>query len=106
MKKFLVVMVCTLSCTFAHAYKLGEHVRVENIPSVVIYVDSTGEHGLFMSATACHDKKEVQKVFELEKEIFDNDSAAFVQQDFEDAYLSMPPFDYIKYNNTKMKRVV
>jgi hypothetical protein len=104
MKKFLVVMVCTLSCTFAHAYKLGEHVRVDNIPSIVIYVDSTGEHGLFMSATACHDKKEVQKVFELEKEIFDNDSAAFVQQGFEDAYLSMPSFDYIKYNNTKMKR--
>ena len=111
MKKLLLAMVCTLSCIVAHAYELGEHVLVDDIPSIVIYVDSTGEHGLFMSATACYDKKEVEKLFGTKMwRSFSMDinvpgiTIARPQPGFEDAYLSMPMFDYVKYNNTKLQR--
>lgn len=111
MRKILRAMVCALSCTFAYAYELGEFVLVDDIPSIVIYVDSTGEHGLFMSATACYDKKEVEKLFGTKSwKSFSKDinvpgiTIARPQPGFEDAYLSMPMFDYKKYNDTKIRR--
>lgn len=111
MTKFFFAMVCILSCTIAYAYELGEYVFVNDVPAIVIYVDSTGEHGLFMSATACYDKHEVQKLFGTKNwKAFTDDikvpniTITRSLRGFEDAYLSMPTFDYVKYANMKMQR--
>ena len=36
--------------------ELGEYMVVDGIPSIVIYVDHTGQHGMVMSAVAFSEK--------------------------------------------------
>ena len=51
MRKILVIVILVVSTTFAFAYEVGDwfYDPQTGIPSVVIYVDETGEHGLIMA---------------------------------------------------------
>ena len=52
-------LMCCLSLGMqAQKYEMGQHVTVDGHSAIVVYVDSTGEHGLFAGpALALYDKK-------------------------------------------------
>ena len=48
-----MMVVCVFSLTmYAQTYKLGDYVEKDGVPSIVVYVDQTGEHGLLLSMKA------------------------------------------------------
>lgn len=49
MKKTIICLTCLLCTTLLHAYELGDYVEKDGVPSIVVYVDNSGEHGLLMS---------------------------------------------------------
>lgn len=51
-KLFLLAIIAICFCTNVSAYELGETMIVDGYPAMVIYVDESGEHGLFMTGTA------------------------------------------------------
>ena len=51
-KLFLLAIIAVCFCTNVSAYELGETTMVDGYPAIVIYVDESGEHGLFMTGTA------------------------------------------------------
>lgn len=109
---WVFILLTTYVCSgTAQKYALGEHILIDDIPSIVIYVDSTGEHGLVMSATACYDKHVVEQLFGTDewKYFTDDITTSAIQisrpsPGFEEAYLAMPTFDYKKYEYSKEKR--
>lgn len=53
MKKNLMALLCLLAIfTKAQAIEVGDAAIVDGYPVVVIYVDESGEHGLYMTGTA------------------------------------------------------
>ena len=60
-KLFLLAVIAVCFCTNVNAVELGDYMEIDGIPSIVIYVDDSGEHGLVMSATA-YDSKEAKAI--------------------------------------------
>ena len=60
-KLFLLAIIAVCFCTNVNAVELGDYMEIDGVPSIVIYVDASGEHGLVMSATA-HDSKEAKVI--------------------------------------------
>ena len=53
MKKCLMALLCLLALfTKAQAFEIGDVAIVDGFPVIVIYVDETGQHGLYMTGTA------------------------------------------------------
>lgn len=53
MKKTFMALLCLLALfTKAQAVEVGDAVIVDGYPALVIYVDASGEHGLYMTGTA------------------------------------------------------
>lgn len=80
--------------------ELGEYMEVDGIPSIVIYVDQTGQHGMVMSATTFSEenRKSMEKMlnskkWKKKKEKLKN-KLGIIIPDFEAAYLEMPTLQY------------
>jgi hypothetical protein len=97
MKKLFLAIVFLYIGTIANAYELGNYILMDGVPSIVIYVDSTGEHGLVMSAISWN-----RKNLDTIKYLFATNEWANYEAStpatpnksrpgFEDLYLSMPP---------------
>ena len=102
-KLFLLAIIAMCFCTNVNAVELGDYMEIDGVPSIVIYVDASGKHGLVMSATA-HDSKEnkkISKIFNSKYWMNNKDKYYEIYQehrfDFEEAYLNMPTFDYKGY---------
>lgn len=50
-------MSCVVLLANAKKYQIGDYVEYNSIPCIVVYVDSTGEHGYLMSAAAITDSE-------------------------------------------------
>ena len=60
MRKILAFTVAILLASFMHAqYAVGDYYELDGIPSIVIYVDQTGSHGLVMSYPAVCDEEQI-----------------------------------------------
>ncbi len=105
-KLFLLAVIAVCFCTNVNAVELGDYMEIDGIPSIVIYVDASGEHGLVMSATAHRDDiKNIQKIFaskhwEEYKSRCINEFGK-PRPDFEAAYLDMPEYDYKAYKKMR-----
>lgn len=64
MNKVFVSLLLVLSGTIAHAYEIGDWFvdQATGIPSVIVYLDETGEHGLIMAPCGgYYSDKDIQK---------------------------------------------
>lgn len=52
MKKSILLVAALSLCMVAKAWEVGDYYDVDGVPSVVIWVDETGEHGLRLSPAA------------------------------------------------------
>lgn len=60
MKKILFFAATILLASFAYAqYAVGDYYELDGIPSIVVYVDQTGSHGMVMSYPAVCSEKQV-----------------------------------------------
>lgn len=48
MKKILLALAVICNCMMAKAWNVGDYYDADGVPSVIVYVDETGEHGLRM----------------------------------------------------------
>lgn len=110
-KLFLLAIIAMCFCTNVNAVELGDYMEIDGIPSVVIYVDASGEHGLVMSATA-HDSKEAKvikkyldktatRINKLSKEGVD---LSIVDFNYLNLYLTLPPYSDKQYQ--KMEKQI
>ena len=110
-KLFLLAIIAMCFCTNVNAVELGDYMEMDGIPSVVIYVDASGEHGLVMSATA-HDSKEAKvikkyldktatRINKLSKEGVD---LSIVDFNYLNLYLTLPPYSDKQYQ--KMEKQI
>ena len=127
-KLFLLAAIATCCCVNANAVELGDYMEIDGVPSIVIYVDASGEHGMVMSAiaplyieretnaaaaTTAMNKINAQKIFSSKSwQEYKNkarEEYGIERADFEAAYLELPTFDYYKYykhgtkNNKELK---
>lgn len=125
-KLFLLAVIAVCFCTNVSAVELGDYMEIDGVPSIVIYVDATGEHGLVMSAVAPNSLGEketkfaaafspmnrinAQKIFSSknwqEYKNMARDEYGIERADFEAAYMELPTLDYSEYyvagtNNNK-----
>lgn len=110
-KLFLLAVIAVCFCTNVNAVELGDYMEIDGIPSIVIYVDASGEHGLVMSATA-HDSKEAKvikkyldktatRINKLSKEGVD---LSIVDFNYLNLYLTLPPYSDKQYQ--KMEKQI
>lgn len=110
-KLFLLAIIAMCFCTNVNAVELGDYMEIDGIPSIVIYVDASGEHGLVMSATA-HDSKEAKaikkyldktatRINKLSKEGVD---LSIVDFNYLNLYLTLPPYSDKQYQ--KMEKQI
>ena len=116
-KLFLLAVVAICFCINVNAVELGDYMEIDGVPSIVIYVDATGEHGLVMSAVApnslgeketkfaaafsANNRINAQKIFSSKKwQEYKNmatDEYGIERADFEAAYMELPTLDYNEY---------
>ena len=111
-KLFLLAIIAVCFCTNVNAVELGDYMEIDGVPSIVIYVDATGEHGLVMSATA-HDSKEDKAIKKyIDRSIIKMDKdfakrgidASNVNKNYLNLYLTLPPYSDKQYQ--KMKKQI
>lgn len=107
-KLFLLAIIAVCFCTNVNAVELGDYMEIDGVPSIVIYVDATGEHGLVMSATAhIENNKGIQRIFASKQ--WEEYKSRCINEfgkprpDFEAAYLEMPEYDYKAYKKIRKK---
>lgn len=74
MKKSLLLIAAIAISMLAKAWEVGDYYDLDGVPSIIVWVDSTGEHGLRMSAQMdfCEnywykqDVKSITKILDLE----------------------------------------
>lgn len=123
-KLFLLAVIAVCFCTNVNAVELGDYMEIDGVPSIVIYVDATGEHGLVMSAVAPNSLGEketkfaaafspmnrinAQKIFSSknwqEYKNMARDEYGIERADFEAAYMELPTLDYFDYYNYTMSK--
>lgn len=115
-KLFLLAIAVVCFCVNANAVELGDYMEIDGVPSIVIYVDASGEHGMVMSAiaplyieretnaaaaTTVMNKINAQKIFSSkgwqEYKNKAREEYGIERADFEAAYMELPTFDYYKY---------
>ena len=101
-KLFLLAVIAICFYTNANAVELGDYMEIDGVPSIVIYVDNSGEHGLVMSAIAhSGDTKKLLKLFASKNWIKNKEKYYETYQverpNFEEKYLNLPSFDYKNY---------
>ena len=110
-KLFLLAVIAVCFCTNVNAVELGDYMEIDGVPSIVIYVDASGEHGLVMSATT-YDSKEAKaikkyldktavRVNKLSKEGVD---MSLVDLNYLNLYLTLPPYSDKQYK--KMEKQI
>lgn len=114
MKKLALYVMFMLLSLPIFSIELGEYMVVDGIPSIVIYVDQTGQHGMVMSAVAfsekpykyASDRKYISKCLSSKswnawKNV--NPENSIDRESFEGIYLEMPAFDYKKFHKLLRK---
>ncbi|MEE1173886.1 MAG: hypothetical protein U0K53_00225 [Paludibacteraceae bacterium] len=114
MKKLALYVMFMLLSIPIFSIELGEYMVVDGIPSIVIYVDQTGQHGMVMSAVAfsekpykyASDRKWISKCLSSKnwndwKKV--NPENSIDRESFEGIYLEMPAFDYKKFHKIAEK---
>lgn len=124
-KLFLLAIIALCFCTNVNAVELGDYMEIDGVPSIVIYVDASGEHGLVMSAIAPNSLGEketklaaafsvqnrinAQKIFSSDgwKEYKNRarDQYGIERADFEAAYMELPTLDYYEYYGMIGKKI-
>lgn len=74
MKKLFLLAATIIISVAANAWEVGDYYNLDGVPSIVVWVDDTGEHGLRMSPQADFqdnywfpkDEKDMQKIQSLE----------------------------------------
>ena len=96
MKRILIFSATILFASFAYAqYAVGDYYELDGIPSIVVYVDQTGSHGMVMSYPAVSSEKQVKAL--LKKN--------YIPRNLADRYLK-GDIAYLLFQKKKDKKIV